>query len=302
MLLSPCLFQDDIARMAETLKAVAEGNRRLEAMAESKLLDYNEGKSRMIFFGGRKFKKKMKEELTRQPVMFCGKPMQVFESERYLGDFLGSSVPQSVFLTIQRRKGLVLRLISEIRVTLKDIRSDSIGGLIVGLEIWKKTVIPFLWNNSECWFQIPKKALDLINSLTHSFFRTLFCSAKGTPTSMFYWDTKSLLSQNYLILRKLLFLHHLISLPDDSLAKSILNLKKEKGITSEYTALLEELDINEDPANYSKEHWKKHISRKVHLKNKRELVLQLNSSKKLEEEKLSFEEYEVKKKLHNEDL
>ena len=62
MLLSPCLFQDDIARMAETLKAVAEGNRRLEAMAESKLLDYNEGKSGMIFFGGRQLKKKIKED------------------------------------------------------------------------------------------------------------------------------------------------------------------------------------------------------------------------------------------------
>ena len=133
LMLAPCLFQDDLARMAENLKAVAEGNRRLEAMAESKLLDYNEGKSGMIVFGGRKFKKKIKEELTKNPVMFCGKPMTVFESERYLGDYLGSSVSQSVFLTIQRRKGLVMRIISEIRVTLKDIRSDSIGGLLVML-------------------------------------------------------------------------------------------------------------------------------------------------------------------------
>ena len=39
--INPCLFQDDVARMAETLHSVREGNRRMESMAESKLLDYN---------------------------------------------------------------------------------------------------------------------------------------------------------------------------------------------------------------------------------------------------------------------
>ena len=180
---------------------------------------------------------------------------------------------------------------------MKDIRSDSIGGLLVGIEIWRKAVIPFLWNNSECWFEMPKKALDLINTITHSFFRTLFCSAKGTPVSMYYWDTKSLLNHNFLILRKLLFFHHLISLPEDSLAKNILNLKEEKGHPSEYRTLLEELQIDEDPANFSKEHWKKHVSKKVHLKNKREILSKFNSSKKLDKEKLSSEEYDMKKYL-----
>ena len=297
MVLAPCLFQDDIARMAENLEAVAEGNRRLEAMAESKLLDYNEGKSGMIVFGGRKFQKKIKDELSRNPVMFCGKPMKVFECERYLGDFLGSSLAQSVFLTIQKRKGLVQRLISEIRVTLKDIRSDTIGGLIVGLEIWRKAVIPFLWNNSECWFEMPKKALDLINSLTNSFFRTLFCSAKGNPIIMYYWDTKSLLNENFLLLRKLLFVHHLLSLPDDSLAKNIFNLKEEHEQESEYKRLLEAAEIDEDPTHFSKIHWKKHVSRKVHLKNEREVRSQIESSNKLDKEKLSAEEYEVKSYL-----
>ena len=116
-------------------------------MAESKLLDYHDSKSGMIIIGSRKFQRKTKETLERNPVNFCGKPMTVFESERYLGEILGSSLAQSVFLTILKRKGLVQRLTSEIRVTIDDIRSDSIGGIMVGLEIWKKAVIPFLWNN-----------------------------------------------------------------------------------------------------------------------------------------------------------
>ena len=100
--------------------------------------------------------------------------MKVFESEWYLGDILGSSLSQSVFLTILKRKSLVLELISEIRVTIDDCRSNSVGGLKVGLEIWRKAVVPFLYNNSECWVQTPKKAMNLLDSLTDSMFHSLF--------------------------------------------------------------------------------------------------------------------------------
>ena len=205
LVLAPCLYQDDIARMANNLEAVREGNNRLEAMAESKLLDYHDSKSGMIIIGSRKFQRKTKETLERNPVNFCGKPMTVFESERYLGEILGSSLAQSVFLTILKRKGLVQRLTSEIRVTIDDIRSDSIGGIMVGLEIWKKAVIPFLWNNSECWMEAPRKAMNLLDSITHNFSRSLFHSSKENPLILYYWDTGTLLNENFLILKKLCF-------------------------------------------------------------------------------------------------
>ena len=118
--LSACLFQDDIARLSETLEAVEEGNRRLEAMAESKLLDFHDDKSGMIVIGPKKFKRKIMERLKQKPVLFCGKPMQVFESERYLGEIIANSLPESVFQTIKRRKGLALRLISEERLIIND--------------------------------------------------------------------------------------------------------------------------------------------------------------------------------------
>ena len=100
--------------------------------------------------------------------------MKVFESEKWLGDTLGASQSQSVFLTIQKRKGLIMRVISEIRVTLNDCRSDTVGGLVVGLEIWRKACQPFLYSNSHCWIEAPKKAVNLLNRLTNTFFRSLF--------------------------------------------------------------------------------------------------------------------------------
>ena len=61
--LAPCMYVDDIARLAETLEAVQDGNKRLEAMAESKLLTFHDTKSGMNLIGSKKFRKKVKKEL-----------------------------------------------------------------------------------------------------------------------------------------------------------------------------------------------------------------------------------------------
>ena len=62
-LITACLYQDDIARGSEDLDSVRSGNKRLENMAESKLLDYKIDKSGMILFGNKKFKKQIEAEM-----------------------------------------------------------------------------------------------------------------------------------------------------------------------------------------------------------------------------------------------
>ena len=270
-------------------------------MAESKLLDYNIDKSGMILFGTKKFKKQIEEEMEKNPVIFCKAPMKIFKCERYLGEYMGNSLPESVFQTIKRRKGLVSRLISEIKVTLEDARSDSVGGILVGLEIWTKAVCPYLFNNSSCWVEIPKKALDLLTSITHSFYRSLFLAPKGTPIFSFYWDTGLLLENNFLMKEKLLLVHHLSLLPDSALAKEAYLLQKEDktlpGLVRECEEFLNILQINEDPSVYTKPMWKKKIHSAIHSKNKRELLAMLESYKKLDKEKLKQEDYGQKSYL-----
>ena len=183
-------------------------------------------------------------------------------------------------------------------VILNDCRSDTIGGLGVGLEIWRKAVLPFLFNNSGCWVETPNKALNLLNSLTHSFFRTLFCSPKGTPIVMYFWDTATLLNENYLILQKLLLLHHLVSLGNDCLAKEVLLLQSEEeelpGLVSESAVYMKQLGIQGDPASYTKTQWARIVKSQIHSKNKNDLVHQINSYKKLDKEKLLSESYGMK--------
>ena len=50
-------------------------------------------------------------------------------------------------------------------MTVEDLRINSVGGLVAGLEIWKMAITPFLFNNSETWMEIQKKALNVLNSI-----------------------------------------------------------------------------------------------------------------------------------------
>ena len=172
------------------------------------------------------------------------------------------------------------------------------GGLVVRLEIWRKAVIPFSYNNSGCWKEKPRKALNLLDSITHLFFRTLFCSPKGTPIVMYFWDTGTLLNENYLILQKLLLLHHIVTLSDNCLSKEVLLLQREEelpGLIPECEVFLQQLGIYSDPASFTKPQWAKYVKSQINLKNKNDLIKQIESYKKLDKDKLALESYGMKK-------
>ena len=145
-------------------------------------------------------------------------------------------------------------------MTIEDVRSNCTGGLRTGIDVWNMAVIPFLYNNSECWVNIPKKAINILNSIQNKFFLALFGTSKGCPIPIFYWDCGILSPMNFIILKKLSFYHYLLLLPETTLAKKILNKQKEEGLPGlayECMEFLNELEIKSNPV----------ISTKFNLKN-----------------------------------
>ena len=131
---------------------------------------------------------------------------------------------------------------------------------MTGLDISKMAVLPFLMGNSECWVETPKKAINLLTSIQNDFLRMLFSTPTGTPTSILYWDTASLKTENYIIQQKLLFLHHLVHLPENTLANEIYRIQKENslpGLVKECEDFLTKMNISEDPVYLTKYQWKK---------------------------------------------
>ena len=97
-------------------------------------------------------------DLARNPLKLCNKIMKQEFSAKYLGDFISEKgLSDSVSVTVAKRKGMVIRAMYEIRSIVDDCRSNVVGGITVGLEIWEIAFLPMLLNNAECWTEIAEK-------------------------------------------------------------------------------------------------------------------------------------------------
>ena len=158
--LQPLLFQDDISSISTSVKAAQAGNIRMEWAMESKLLDFNLDKSSLMAIGPSKGKKVLLDELNGNPVLLCQKKMKLATKEKLLGDIFSSDgLADSAKATIDSRKWQVVSSIAEIRAVVEDYRSNLLGGILTGLEIWEMSVIPFLLYNSETWTELSKEAI-----------------------------------------------------------------------------------------------------------------------------------------------
>ena len=275
MKLLPLLYQDDIGRLSLDIESTQSGNDLMEAMAESKLLDFNLEKSCFIVFGSKKERAEIQESLKSHPLFLCGREMVQEVEAKYLGDqFSGLGLSHSVSATIAQRRGLVTRAIFEIRAVIDDCRSHAVGGLSAGLDMWNMAVLPMLLYNSECWYEMAPKDIDELDKLQLMFLRTLLSVGSGCPTPTLYSETGAVLMQLRILHKKLIFLHHVATLPEGSLALDTLKVQEKfnfPGLVQECKQFLAEFRIA-DIGSYSKPQWKKMIKVRILEKNKKLLV------------------------------
>ena len=85
--------------------------------------------------------------------------------------------------------------------------------------------------NFECWFDISKQTLKLLENLQLRFYRMLFCVGTGCPIPILYWDSGGLLMEYRILKCKLLFFHHVAMLSEYTLAKEIFETQKKSTST-----------------------------------------------------------------------
>ena len=166
MWIQPLLFQDDISRVSTSVRAAQSGNKRIEAVMETKLLDFNLDKSCYIIMGSKKRKEEMEIELKENPLILCAYPMKKVKIKKYLWDIISTAgLSERVQATIEKRKGQVVSSIIETKAVVEDCRSNVVGGILSGLEIWELAILPFLLNNCETWTEISPKTIDLLDNI-----------------------------------------------------------------------------------------------------------------------------------------
>ena len=176
----------------------------MEVVLEEKLLDFNLLKSAFLIVGNKKARKKLQKEVDKDPITLCNQPMKQVLQEKYLGLQLAPTVAGSIAATIKKRLGLAFHSIHEIRTILEDSRVDAVGSLIVGLDVWNMAIMPMVLSGAEVFDNIPRSSMDDLTRLVQSFLKMLFGLSKNRVLiPSLYWDTKTLLPQNNILLRKL---------------------------------------------------------------------------------------------------
>ena len=295
--LQPLLYQDDVARIASTVKSAQSGNRKMEVIAETKLLDYNYEKSGFLIVGDKKAKKKIIDALEKSPLMFCEKKMKQENAIKYLGDWLSADgLADSVKVTVNKRFGLAQRAIADIRAIIDDYRNCIVGGLATGLSIWEAAVLPGLLYNSECWTNMTNAVLQQLEKLQLKFYRSILAVGSGCPLPIIYWDTGGMLVKYRIIKRKLLFFHHLENLPPGCLAKEIVEVQKVNnlpGLVKECLDVLHKAGIY-DVSSYPKKQWKNVVDKLCKKMNEDDLLQQMKNYKKLDLNELKQENCKLK--------
>ena len=76
-----------------------------------------------------------------------------------------------------------------------DCRSQVIGGLKAGLQIWEAAVIPMLLYNADTWQDIASRTVDKLEQLQLSFLRCLLGVGTGCPKPILYSETGVILME-----------------------------------------------------------------------------------------------------------
>ena len=269
-------FIDDMARAAYgRLEAQADINL-METVAKTKLLSFNAD-----------VKEQLEEDLRKNPLMFNGKPMKRAAKYTYLGTTLTeNSVSDSVCESIKQKIGKVKHMIFEIKSVIEDCRNNVNGAFLTGLKIWEGAVVPYLFHASECWMEIPKESLTVLNNLQETLLRALLSTPTSTPKVAMYWEVGMYLAENRIIESKLLFYFHLANLSQDSLASLILTEQRKKKIpslTQEVVRYLAMINMKEtDLKTFTKGEFKRRVRLQMKEKNRQDLLSWMKTYKKVD--------------------
>ena len=225
--------------------------------------------------------------------------MKLEKQGTYIGDDVGVSVSESVMLTINKRIGLVIKGIFEIKSVVEHSRSQRIGGIQAELLQWKSCLIPYLFNNAATWLDISTDMQHLTK--LQNLFLNMLLGVYKCPTMLMYWDLRIPLIPLRILKIKLLLFHHISCLPAKALSHRILKIQQKfylPGLNVEVKHFLAKHQII-DVKDFSKQKWSKFVDHNVHSEIQKSLIEWSQKYKKLDTLSLECENYETKSYFFN---
>ena len=126
---------------------------------------------------------------TQKSLTIDGSEVKVKSEDKYLGDYLHTGgLAKSVEVTVNKRYGVCLNEVLELKSVLDDFRMQSLGGIKVGIEIFNLAILPKLIYNSETWIEMNEKAIKRLDNLQNIFMRCVLSVPNSTPMAALNWD------------------------------------------------------------------------------------------------------------------
>ena len=127
-------------RLTTSVEGARDGCKRFEAILASKGLSANINKSIYLLAGKRKNLEKIRNELSRQPLLYKGSALKEKVTDKWLGSFINPlGIKESTMSTINERRSRILNIIYETIAIVEDCRMNRLGALKSIKEIWEIT-------------------------------------------------------------------------------------------------------------------------------------------------------------------
>ena len=269
---------------------------------EMKQLQMNVSKCGTLFFGKKKEVEKIRSEIEESKCLTINSnPVPFKITEKYLGDFFHcEGLAKSAETTVNKRFGLALNSVIELKCVIEDFRMHKLGGINCGLEIFNIAILPALLYNSETWFEIADTTIDRLDRLQLILLRNLFAVPSSTPIPALSWDSGQLSMKHKINEKKLNFIYFLGNLNSSVLAKQVYETQKLynfPGFIPEAKSLLKFYDlpnIIDEKHELSKFVWKKRVREAIKIKYEEELKSRMSNYSKLKGSPLMNENWETR--------
>ena len=163
--LNSLVFQDDICKLSNRLLDSREGSEKIDDMLKRKLLSVNYDKSKYLVLGNSKFKNKIEQETSLNPMTMGGEILERTQKEKYLGDYIHEDgCEASIAETIKRRTASLVSKCEEIIQISESSIMAGLGTSTTAFRLYEAIIIPTLLHNAASW----------IGFLSLDFFFVLF--------------------------------------------------------------------------------------------------------------------------------
>ena len=102
--------------------------------------------------------------------------------------------------------------------------------LRLALDLWEMAVVSMMLYNAESWQEIDTATINILEKMQYEFLRSLFASGSGCPIPLLLSETWCIMMELRILQKKVLFLHHLEHLEDDTLTKEVLRAQTKLGL------------------------------------------------------------------------